>query len=131
MRSLALLLILSAPALADVSEPAPAPAPVPPPPPVPACGGPSWTRMRDALAGYCARDAAPSEARGCRVVLRAFDTCSDRLSISVSDGQRTDVAADLRDPANESYAWFLTFSRRARSMTLETFKYRYDDCDCC
>jgi hypothetical protein len=123
MRILVLLLACCAPAFADVSGPARVAEPAPPP--VPACGGPSWTRMRETVAGYCARDASASEARGCRVVLRAFDSCSDLLSVSISDGLR----ADLRDPANQSYAWFLTFSQKGR--TLQSFKYKYDDCDCC
>jgi hypothetical protein len=97
----------------------------PPSPPVPACGGPGWLRMREAVAGYCANEAAPSEARGCRIVLRAYDTCGD-LRLSVDDGP---WSANLRDPSNQSFAWFLSFERRGAKLV--SFRHMFDDCDCC
>jgi hypothetical protein len=79
--------------------------------------------MQAAVAAYCATDAAPSEARGCRNVQRAFDTCDERLSVG------DNAHASVRDPKNGSYAWILTFADRGA--TLLSFRYLYDDCDCC
>ena len=81
--------------------------------------------MRAAVADYCASDAAPSEARGCRVVLRAYDRCEERLSVEVVGGLR----ANVRDPKDGSFAWLLSFEQRGAKLT--SFRYQYDDCDCC
>jgi hypothetical protein len=83
-------------------------------------------RMRAAVAEYCATEAARSEARGCRVVLRSFDGCVERLSVSLDEGG---VRANVRDPKNESYAWLLSFANRGARLI--SFRYEYDDCDCC
>jgi hypothetical protein len=119
MRFFLALVVFSAVARADATLPAARD------PPTPACDGPGWLRMRAAVADYCATDAAPSEARGCRVVLRAYNLCEQRLSVEVVGGLR----ANVRDPKDGSFAWLLSFEQRGAKLT--SFRYEFDDCDCC
>ena len=124
MRLTILSLLLASSGVAYAMAPKP---PAPPKKPVPACGGPSWQKMRAAVDGYCASGAESSEALRCALLLHEMDVCARDLS--VYDDQEGGWHANVRDPRNVSYAWGLRFHRKGRAMRLVSINYFYDECD--